>query len=520
MKTTSERTAENTAVLTIELEPQDQSRIVEHGYRHVAGRVNIPGFRRGKAPRQLVERYVGKETLMQEGLDHELNAILRQAMTDENITPYGQPEVDIESMEPLTLKVTISLFPEVELGEYQDLRVPRETVVVENADIEKEIENVRERFATWEEANDRGVKWGDRVQIEMTDFPTGDPEQAKEPQAIEYDVNAESTRPYPRFADELIGMTVDETREFSHDFGEDEQNTEWAGKDITFRVTLKGIRQKNLPELNDELAQREGRFQTVDELREGVANDLRVRAEQEEARRVEDATLAALAERANVNLPPKMVENQVDAMLEDRLNFYTMFGLPKPSMEQYLTAVGKSEEEVRDEMRPQARERLINSLVLQEYAEKENIEVSDEEIEAEIGRLAERAGKDAGRVRRNYRNPEQRDTLRFRLRQEKALDTLVKRAAPQEAPYEATSPVARMLLGQEQPAQPEEDLVRTESGLVIPGYARGRGEAEQQQPEAAGEQQSEAAEQNTPPDLHPPLETGEATENPQTPPEQ
>lgn len=494
MKTTTERTADNTAVLTIEIEDSDQNKILERGYKRVANRVNIPGFRPGKAPRPLVERFVGKETILQEGLEGELSSILRQAMTEADIRPYGQPEVDFESMEPLTLKVTVALWPEVELGDYSDQKIPRSTVVVESSDIDTQIDSIRERFATYEDITNRGIKWGDQVTLDMVSFPTDEPDKAGEPQEMPYRVDPESNYPFPRFADNIIDMKQDETREFTYTYPNEERHGEQAGKDYTFRVTLKSIKEKHLPELDDELAKSEGRFQTLDELREAVAGEIQTQRQSEEERRIEDAVLAAVAQQSNVNIPAKMVDAQVDSMLEDRLNIYTMFGLPKPSLEQYTNSIGRSEEELRNELRPQARERLVNALILQKVAETENVEVTDEEIESEINNIAARAGQNAAQVRRRYRDEDERDSVRFRLRQNKTLKMLVERISPPDSASENSgTPLASMLLGgeQSQPGDEPSGMVRTGSGLVVPGRARLR--EEQPAEAAASASETEAA---------------------------
>lgn len=380
MKVTRDKTENSQAFLTIEVEPAEVEDELKKSYSRVVRKANIPGFRKGKAPRAVVERHLGKETLLQDAIDYLVPRSYENALKEQNIEAIAQPQIEISTTEPLVFKATVPLKPTVELGDYQHIQVAEEEVKLSEDDVNQTIESLRHHHATWEPV-EREVKLGDMVTFDIESTTDGQPFINQK--GAQYQVTAGFTGPAPGFPEQLVGMKRDEEKEFKLRYPDDHSRTELAGKEATFKVKITEIKQEVLPELNDDFAKQvDPNLESLDALREKIRSNLKVQAEERAKAEYENKVVEAATSQAKIEYPPVMAESEIQHLISDQMR-----RLGGPSLEQYLGAVGKTLEQLKEEMRPAAVKRVTQSLALSKVADAEKIEVSDAEIHEEIDKL-------------------------------------------------------------------------------------------------------------------------------------
>jgi trigger factor len=268
-------------VLEIEVDPPRMERAVDQAYRRLAGRMKVPGFRPGKAPRPLVERMVGRETLVEDAIEHLVAEVYREAVGEAGLHPIEQAAFQIVDTEPLRIKATVPVRPEVRLGDYRSLRRELEVAPVTEEQVQAVIEQLRESNATWVPV-ERAVQLEDRIAMDV--HGTAGETPVSDRQDIEYVVRGDDGRPIPGFAEQLVGLQAGEEKRFTLRVPEDFEDPELRGKDVDFRVQVHWVKEKQLPPLDDAFASLVGTFATLDELRAQVQSELQARAE-ERARR-------------------------------------------------------------------------------------------------------------------------------------------------------------------------------------------------------------------------------------------
>jgi len=484
VKVTSEKLPESQVLLNIEVDEATVDRSVEQAYRRLVNQVNIPGFRRGKAPRQLVERYLGKETLLQEGVERLIPEVYRQAVQETGIQPVDQPEFDIVQMRPLVLKATVPVEPTVELGNYQDFRLAPIEVAVSDEQVNDFIERLREQRAEWVPV-DRPLRAGDLVSFDVegvTGVPTfysasGEPilqlgggQQVVKESNAEVIVAPQAKTPVPGLQAELIGMTPGQEKRFQLTLPEDFAQSEFAGKDAIFRVVVHSIKEKHLPALDDEFAKAVGEYETLEALRADLKQTLQRSLEREAHEQFENSVIQAAVDRSRVELPAALIDREVERMVSD---LRASLAAQRISMEEYLRVTGRgSESELREQLRPDAERRLRTYFVIDAIGRAEGIEVSPSEIQQEIERMVARAGEQAERMRRLLETPERRENISLQLWNQKVIDrleaiatgkgesgTTEAEAASAPAPTEA-APAEQDAVSAEAPAA-EEDTERS-----------------------------------------------------------
>lgn len=438
MKTTTETIGPREVLLTVEPDPETVDKALRRAARQLSQWRPVPGFRPGKAPYALVERIFGRETLLEQAISEMAPELYRQAISEANIEPFEQGRMEVGSHDPLVLKFKVPLGPLVTLGDYRTLHIqPEPEVVVTEAQIDEEIEALRRRHATYEVV-DRPIQLGD--QVVATIVGTHEGQRVVDRQDAVLDV-LDSLRP-AGFAEALVGMRTNESREFSLTYPEDYEDESLAGKNVTFNVTIKTIRQANLPEVNDELAKMAGDYETLAELREGLATAIKERLENEARAKEANAALEALVNISQVEYPAVALEREIDALLENQKARLRQIGF---SYENYLRMIGKTEAELREELRPEAERRLVRELVLAEFARAEGLEVKQEEISAEASRIARRYGERADEVLERLSTPRAKLSIHADLLTQAAIkhltDLLTGRAQPrsQEPSPEASA---------------------------------------------------------------------------------
>jgi trigger factor len=435
VKVTTEKLPERQVKLQIEVDDERHNEAIEKAYKKLAPQVQIPGFRPGKAPRPLIEKQLGRHRLLDEAMDIVVPVAYREALEENDITPVAQPTVELVSHEPLVFTATVPLQPVVDLGDYQSLRVPREPVKVEDKQVDDAVEDLRRRHAVIEPVS-RKAKKGDIVSGsvnakagDMSIFAADD---------IEFRVTDESLQSLPGFIDVVVGLKKGDHVTKTVEAPADHKDENIAGKTMTYVVKVNEVKEEKLPKLGDDFAKEAGDYETLLALRAKIREDIEKAENEANLRAYETAVVDALAEQAQIEYPAVMVEHEIDHILQDQANLD-----PRDPRAQllYLQRMNKSEAEVRDMVREEATTRLRRSLVLSQFAEAENINVEDADVDAELESMAASAGEQGDFVRQLFGGEEARDTLARNLHTRRTLERLVeiagqagKKAAPASKP--------------------------------------------------------------------------------------
>lgn len=393
MKVTTEKTEDRQAFLKIEVEPAEVEAGTEKAYQRLVKKVEVPGFRRGKAPRAIFERHYGKDRLFDEALDDIIPDVYKKAIDELKIDPIAQPHMDVETENPLVLKATVPLKPVTTVGDYHSIDIKPREIEITEAMVDEVIERLRHQHAAWEPV-DRPVAIGDMVTIDVES--TAKSESFINRKGLEYQLLDEDTGPIPGFAGQLVGLKKGEEKEWTHKFPDDYFRKELAGVDGIFKVKIIEVKQEILPEVNDQFAaQVNAEFTTVAILRQKALEEMKERAEHEAEHEFEDKVIEAVTTMSQLEYPPVIVEAEIDHLLERNFRYIQQTG---QSIEHYMQTVGKTIDQMREELKPTAQKRVAESLVLGKIAELGKISVTKEEIDAEIEKAVNNSdNKDAMR---------------------------------------------------------------------------------------------------------------------------
>ena len=432
MKVSTERIEGSRVVLNVEVDAEEVERSLDRAYRRLVQRTNIPGFRRGKAPRNMLERYIGKTALMEDALESLVPETYKQAIQEHQIDVIAQPDIEITQTEPVVFKATVAVRPTVELGDYRQIRLNREPVEITEEQVDAVLEQLRFQQGEWVPV-ERPVKLGDNVTIDVESSIDGEPFVNEE--GLQYlDPSADSPIPVPGFAEQLEGMERGVAKEFQLSFPADYAIEEHAGKTYSFKVVVNEVKERVLPELDDEFAKGVGDgFESLDALRQRLSEDLKARVEEGVRRQFEDRVVEAVVGLAQVDIPDILVEREVDLLIDEETQQFRLRG---GRLEDYLRNIKKTEAELRDGLQPLARQRVLRSLVLGKVAEEEGIEVSSEEVEAEIGKMVEASGEEADTLRRIFDSPSARQSMERALFTRKTVQRLAEIASAEDAASE------------------------------------------------------------------------------------
>ena len=427
VKITQEEVVDRQTVLEIELEDEDMAPYLDRAYRRVVQRTNVPGFRKGKAPRSIIEGILGRERLVAESLDDVLPAVTHQAILEQELDAAGTPQVELVALEPVTVKATVPLTPTVDLGGYLDIRVEDEQVEIPEEDLDAEVESLRENAAVWEPV-ERSVQLGDR--ITMAALGHVGEESIIDTADTEYMVDEEAALPFAGFAAEVVGAEVDSPFEFQLTIPDEHFNASLAGKEAHFRITVKEIKERSLPDLDDEFAKGiEDGYDTLEDLRESVRSRMVTEAEQARDTKLREDALVKLVEGAEFDIPPLLIDREVQHMTDTRDEFVSRMQV---TLEEYYKFAGTSEEQQLEEMNEQAVDRFSRTHALYNLAKAESVEVSDEEVEQRLADLRETASADGSSLdESSLDRPEAIETIRDSMLIGKAMDRLVEIARGQ-----------------------------------------------------------------------------------------
>ena len=419
MNVTHEETENRQAHLQIELQTEDMEPYLERACQRIAQRIRIPGFRAGKAPRRVIENYVGRESLVAEAMGDLVPRVTSEAVIDQELEAIGTPSVTIVQEDPAILKAVVPLRPIVDLGSYKEIRIPEEVEEVSAEDVQNVIEELRKTNAPWEPV-ERAVQFDDLVTMDIHGEVEG--EIIADNEGITYLVAEDNQNPFPGFSAELVGIELGHTKEFNSDVPEDDPDV--PGKVAEFKITVHEIKQRALAEVDDEFAKELGQgFETLEALEEQIRLDLVAQEERAARSRLEEGALEAVMEGSTVEIPPLLIDHEVDHMMEDQQNQLTRGGM---QMDAYLEAIGKTEEEMRSELHEQANERLTRAWVLNAIAEEHSVEVNADDITEEIERFAANSGDQSDEIRRAFSEPAALDNINQMVRTRKVIEELVK----------------------------------------------------------------------------------------------
>ncbi|MDO7786277.1 trigger factor [Desulforamulus aquiferis] len=398
MKATAERIEKNTVLLQVEVEAAKVDKAMDQAYRKVVKQVNIPGFRKGKAPRAMVERFVGAETLFGEAAETLLPEAYMEALKETGTEPIDQPKIDVVQGEPgkdLIFKATVEVKPEVTLGEYKGLEVKRPSVEVSDEDVNKELERLQNRHAKLVTVEEGEVQNGDTAIIDFAGYSEG--EAFEGGSAENYSLNIGSSTFIPGFEEQLVGAKLGEEKEVNVTFPEEYHAENLAGKPALFKVSIKELKRKELAPLDDEFAKDVSEFDTLEELKSDIRNKLKEAAETKAKSAVDNGAVDAAVNNASVEVPEVMIDQKVEEMLNSVGQRLMQQGI---NMDQYFQYTNSSIDDMRERMRPDAEKTVKNELVLDAIAKAEKIEASEEEVSEEIEKIASYVKQDAKIVRK------------------------------------------------------------------------------------------------------------------------
>ena len=382
-----EKLEKNMAKLTIEASAEDFEKAIQKVYLKARGRINIPGFRKGKAPRKLIEKMYGTGVFYEDAANDLIPTAYAEALKDCDLEIVSRPEINvtqIESGKPFIFTAEVAVKPEVTLGEYKGVEVEKSDVEVTDEDINKEVDKERENNSRTIDVDDRAVESGEIIKLDFDGSVDGVPFAGGK--AENYTLTIGSGSFIPGFEDQLIGTKIGEDKDVTVTFPEDYHEKSLAGKEAVFKCKVNAITVKELPDADDEFASEVSEFETLAEYKEDIKKKLTEKKEKEARAKKEAQAVEKAVENATMEIPDAMIDTQVQSMMEDFARRMQSQGL---SLEQYFQFTGMDAKKMHDQMKPEALKRIQNSLVLEAVAKAENIEISDEKVDEEIAKMAE-----------------------------------------------------------------------------------------------------------------------------------
>ncbi len=392
-----EKLEKNMAKLTIEVPAEELEKAMQNAYLRAKNKITIPGFRKGKAPRKMIEQMYGKGIFLEDAANALIPEQYSKALEECDLEIVSQPEIDVTQIEPgkaFIFTAEVAVKPEVTLGEYKGLEVPKSETEVTDEEIEAELKKEQEKNSRTITVEDRGAENGDIATIDFEGFVDGTAFEGGK--GTDYPLTLGSGSFIPGFEDQLVGAKAGDHVEVNVTFPEEYQSKDLAGKAAVFQCDVKKVETKELPELDDDFAQDVSEFDTLAEYKEDIKKNLTERKEREARTAKENAAVDKAIENAQMEIPDAMIETQISQMLDDFSRRMQSQGL---TMEQYMQFTGMTADKMREEMKPQALKRIQTRLVLEKIAETENIQPSEEEVNEEIGKMAEMYKMEADKLK-------------------------------------------------------------------------------------------------------------------------
>ena len=387
----------NMAKLTITVSAEEVEKALQAAYLKQRSKISLPGFRKGKVPRQMIEKMYGPEVFYDEAANHMISEAYGKAYDECELEIASQPTIDVVQLEKgkdFIFTAEVAVKPEVKLGEYKGLKVDKVSTRVMQKEVDEEIEKERERNARTVEVTDRAVQDKDIVTLDFEGFVDG--EAFEGGKGENYPLTIGSGSFIPGFEEQLIGAEPEKEVEVKVTFPEDYHAEDLKGKEAVFKCTVHEIKAKELPELDDEFASEVSEFDTLDELKTDIKAKIKEQKVNDGKRAQEDAAVDAIIESAKMDLPEAMVDTQARQMLDEFAQRMQQQGL---TLDQYMQFTGMTADKMMDELRPQAEKRIKTRLVLEAIAKAENIEITDEKLDEEIAKMAEAYQMEADKLK-------------------------------------------------------------------------------------------------------------------------
>ena len=420
-----EKLEKNMAKLTVEVSAEDFKAAIKKAYNKTKNRFAIPGFRKGKASQAVIEKMYGEAVFYEDAADEAINSSYAEAMKESGLDIVSRPEITVEQIgkdQAFIYSALVAVKPEVTLGEYKGVEVEKADAAVTAEDVEAELKRVQEQNARLLTVEDRPVADGDQTVIDFEGFVDGKGFEGGK--AEDYPLTIGSHSFIDTFEEQLIGKNIGEECEVNVTFPTEYHAAELAGKPAMFKVTVKEIKVKELPALDDEFASEVSEFDTLDEYKQDIEKKLQERKEKAAASQNEDRVVAKVVENASMEIPEKMIDAQVDNMLRETAQRMQSQGL---SMDLYMKYTGMTADQMKDQMRPEAVKRIQTRLVLEAVVKAENIETSEEKLDEEIAKMAEAYKMEADKLK-SYMTDSDKDQMKQDLAVQAAVDLLVSEA--------------------------------------------------------------------------------------------
>ena len=413
----------NEVKLSFEIEAEKFDEAMKKVYAKTAKYFNIPGFRKGKAPMQMVEKQYGSSIFYEDTFNELVPDIYDEAIKENNIDAVSRPQIDIQQMEKgknLIFTAIVQVSPEVKIGKYKGIELNKIEYNVSDEDIEHELGHMQEKNSRLITIEDRPVETKDIAVIDFEGFVDG--EAFKGGKAEKHELEIGSNTFIPGFEDQIIGMKVDEEKDINVKFPEEYFSKDLAGKDATFKVKLHEIKKKELPKLDDEFAKDVSEFDTLEELKNSIKEKIQTENDSRAKYELEENAIKTVCENTPIDIPSAMIENEIENMMQDIKVRLSYQGL---NIEQYLKMINKTEEDMRNEFKEQAERAVKSRLVLEAVAKTEKIENSEEENAKKIKEMAKNYGKKEEEV---LKNEQLRKYVEENMKTEKAIKFIVDNA--------------------------------------------------------------------------------------------
>lgn len=424
-----ENLEKNMAKLTITVSADKFEKAMQEAYKKQKSRIHIPGFRKGKVPRAMIEKVYGPEVFYDDAANIVINEEYPQAMDESGLEIVSRPDIEVTQIEKgkeLIFTAEVAVRPDVVLGEYKGVTVTKAEVTITDEEVDAELENTRNMQARTIEVTDRAVQDGDTVIIDFEGFVDGKPFDGGKGENHSLEIGSHSF--IDNFEEQLIGKNAGDDVEVHVTFPEQYHAQELAGKPAVFQVKIHAVKAKEIPELNDEFVSDISEFETLDEYRADVKQKLLKRKEDAAKGAKEDEAIQKIIDASQMDIPEPMIDMQCESMIQEFEGRISQQGL---TLNQYMQFSGSNINRMKEQVRPEAIQRIQSSLVLEKIAKEENIEVSEEEINGQIEKMAAAYGM-PGEKMKEFLSDEDKENLERNLAIEKAVDIIMKHAVEQE----------------------------------------------------------------------------------------
>ncbi len=428
-----ENLEKNMVKLTIEVAAEELEKALQAVYQKEKGRISLPGFRKGKVPRAMIEKMYGPEIFFEDAANMLIGQEYPKAVDESGVDVVSRPEIDVTQIEkgkPFIFTAEVAVRPEVTLGEYKGVQVTKIDMKVTEEEMQAELDRERKSNARTITVEDRAVQDGDTAVIDFEGFVDGVAFEGGKGENHSLVIGSHSF--IEGFEEQLIGKNTGDELDVNVTFPEEYHAAELAGKPAVFKVKINEIKMEELPELDDEFAQDVSEFDTLDEYKQSVEKKIIERKETEGKRAQENEAIDKIVEVSEMEIPDVMVDNQARSMIDDFANRISQQGL---SMEQYMQFSGTTVDQMLEQMKPEALKRIQSTLVLEEIVKKEDIQISEEDIDAEIERMAGMYGMDAAELK-EYMGESEKESMKMELGIQKAIELIMDQAVETETDAE------------------------------------------------------------------------------------